>query len=258
MTIKQNKTSGDPGVLGYIHSTESFGAVDGPGIRFVVFMQGCDMRCMYCHNPDTWKTRVGRKRSAAEVLSEALQYRDFWGKDGGITLSGGEILLQPDFALDLFRRAKDEGVHTCLDTSGHPFTREEPFFSLFRELMTVTDLLLVDIKEIDPEKHRKLTGFTNENILDMCRYLSSIGKPIWIRHVLVPGVTDNDEDLKKLNAFIQTLTNVKRVEILPYHTMGIAKYHELGIRYRLEGVDPPTDERIRNAEELLHCADYRK
>jgi pyruvate formate lyase activating enzyme len=256
MATEERRLPEQKEIYGYIHSTESFGAVDGPGIRFVVFVQGCRMRCQYCHNPDTWKTRVGDKRTATDILNEALPYRSFWGKKGGITLSGGEILLQPEFALDLFRKAKKLGIHTCLDTSGNPFTREEPFFSTFKALMEVTDLLLVDIKEIDPEKHRKLTGFSNENILDMCTYLSDIGKPVWIRHVLVPERTDNDEDLKRLDRFIKTLKNVRRVEILPYHTMGVAKYRELGIRYRLEGIEPPTAERVENAEHLLHCSDY--
>ncbi|MDD9147749.1 pyruvate formate-lyase-activating protein [Sporolactobacillus sp. CQH2019] len=252
----QNNKTEKRTVYGYIHSTESFGAVDGPGIRFVVFVQGCRMRCQYCHNPDTWKTQVGTKMSADEVLEKALPYRNFWGTEGGITISGGEVLLQTDFALDLFRKAKALGIHTCLDTAGQPFTRTEPFFGKFRQLMAVTDLLLVDIKEIDPEKHRQLTGFPNDNILDMCRYLSDINKPVWIRHVLVPGRTDFDEDLICLDRFIRTLGNVRRVEVLPYHTMGVAKYHQMGIRYRLEDIEPPTRERVQNAEQLLHCTAY--
>lgn len=244
-------------VYGYIHSTESFGAVDGPGIRFVVFVQGCPMRCRYCHNPDTWKTGVGTRVTANQILEQALPYQSFWGEEGGLTVSGGEVLLQPEFALDLFTKAKALGIHTCLDTSGQPFTREKPFFNVFEKLMAVTDLLLVDIKEIDPEKHRRLTGFTNDNILDMCHCLSDMKKPVWIRHVLVPEWTDDDHDLKELNRFIKTLDNVKKVEILPYHTMGVVKYHKLGIRYRLEGIQPPTDDRVRNAEELLHTRDYR-
>lgn len=253
--MKNSGTENDT-VYGYIHSTESFGAVDGPGIRFVIFVQGCSMRCQYCHNPDTWKTKVGTKMTADEALEKALPYRSFWGKDGGITISGGEVLLQAEFALELFKKAKALGIHTCLDTCGQPFTRSEPFFSLFNQLMDVTDLLLVDIKEIDREKHRQLTGFTNDNILDMCSYLSEIKKPVWIRHVLVPERTDFDSDLYQLGEFIKTLHNVQKVEVLPYHKMGIAKYQQMGIRYRLEGIEPPTPERIQNAEKLLHCADY--
>ncbi|MCO7124696.1 pyruvate formate-lyase-activating protein [Sporolactobacillus shoreicorticis] len=251
MTTEQKETNHHT-ILGCIHSTESFGAVDGPGIRFVVFVQGCRMRCMYCHNPDTWRIGTGVRATADQVLSEALPYRSFWGSDGGITISGGEVLLQPEFAIDLFTQAKKLGIHTCLDTSGQPFTRQQPFFVMFKELMNVTDLLLVDIKEIDPEKHRKLTGFDNANILDMCRYLSDIGKPVWIRHVLVPGWTDDNKDLIALGTFIKTLNNVERVEVLPYHTLGIEKYHRLGIRYRLEGTEPPTEQQIQHAERLLN------
>src|SRR3712207_6467332 len=154
-------------------------------------MQGCPMRCAFCHNPDTWAMKQGEERSADELLDQAERYRSYWGSDGGITVSGGEALLQIDFLLELFRKAKARGIGTCIDTAGQPFTREEPFFSKFRELMENADLLLVDIKHIDPVQHRKLTGWGNENILDMLRFLSDIGKPVWIRQVLVPGITDD-------------------------------------------------------------------
>ncbi|MBQ4382409.1 MAG: radical SAM protein, partial [Oscillospiraceae bacterium] len=175
-------------VKGAIHSTESFGAVDGPGIRFVIFLRGCRFRCRYCHNPDTWDPRSDDMRTAGELLDLAERYRPYWGRDGGITVSGGEPLLQLSFLLELFREAKSRGISTCLDTAGGPFTREEPFFGNFRELMDLTDLVLLDLKEIDPEKHRALTGQDNANVLDLARYLSSIRKAVWIRHVLVPGV----------------------------------------------------------------------
>lgn len=244
-------------ILGYVHSIETFGAVDGPGIRFVVFMQGCNMRCKFCHNPDTWKRNVGTTMTADEVLKKALPYREFWGEQGGITLSGGEILLQPEFALDLFTKCKELGISTCLDTCGQPFTRRKPWFDTFNKLLDVTDILLVDIKHIDSDKHKLLTGFPNENILDLCEYLSEIGKPVWIRHVLIPTQTDFDEDLEKLGNYIKThLRNVMKVEVLPYHTMGVHKYHEMGIPYRLEGVEPPTQDRVENAERLLHTKDY--
>lgn len=247
----------DGQVVGYVHSLETFGAVDGPGIRFVAFMQGCNMRCKFCHNPDTWKTKVGLKLTSDELLEKALPYRAFWGEDGGITLSGGEILLQPEFALELFKKCKAQGISTCLDTCGQPFTRREPWFSLFNELLEVTDILLVDIKHIDSDEHKRLTGYPNENILDLCEYLSELGKPVWIRHVLIPGLTDDDKYLKKLGEYIKTLKNVEKVEVLPYHTMGVHKYKEMGIRYRLEGVEPPTAERVANAEKLLQVADYK-
>ncbi len=185
------------------------------------------------------------------LLKTALKYRTYWGKEGGITVSGGEPLLQIDFLTELFRRAKAEGVHTTLDTSGNPFTREEPFFGKFRKLMDVTDLVLLDLKHIDDVQHRVLTGCTNKNILDMAEYLSEIGKPVWIRHVLVPERSDNDVYLEKLSAFIEKLDNVKRVEVLPYHTLGAFKWKELGMEYPLEGIEPPTKERIENANRIL-------
>lgn len=237
---------------GYIHSTESFGSVDGPGVRFLIFVSGCTMRCQFCHNPDTWSMQTGTQMSADELLDKAWKYRSYWGKTGGITVSGGEPLLQIDFLLELFQKAKERGIHTTIDTSGAPFTREEPFFSKFVELMKYTDLLLLDIKHIDDEQHKILTGHTNKNILDLARYLSDINKPVWIRHVLVPERSDKDEYLKKLDEFIQTLSNVEKVEVLPYHTLGEYKWKELGMEYPLEGIEPPTDERIRNANELLH------
>lgn len=238
-------------MLASVHSVETFGAVDGPGIRYVLFLKGCRMRCKFCHNPDTWNPRSKDMRSADEVLAQARRYRAYWGRDGGITVSGGEPLLQMDFLLELFTKAKAEGISTCIDTAGEPFTREEPWFSEFRQLMEVTDLLLVDIKHIDPEKHVALTGRPNDNILDMFRYLSETGKPVWIRQVLVPGWTDDEEDLKKTADFIRTLHNVKKVEVLPYHTMGIYKWKELGIPYPLEGVKTPTPEAVARAEKIL-------
>lgn len=239
---------------GYIHSLESFGSVDGPGVRYVIFMSGCAMRCQFCHNPDTWNMQSGKPYTADELLKQAKKYRSYWGSKGGITVSGGEPLLQIEFLTELFRKAKEEGIHTTLDTSGNPFTREEPFFSKMQELMKYTDLVLLDIKHIDEEQHQILTGCTNRNILDLAEYLSEIGKPVWIRHVLVPGRSDKDEYLRSLDAFIRTLENVERVEVLPYHTLGTFKWKELGLLYPLEGVEPPVKERIENAERILHAS----
>lgn len=246
-------------VKGRIHSTENFGTVDGPGVRFVIFSQGCRMRCQFCHNPDTWKIDDPKAslRSADDVLAEALKYQSYWGEKGGITVSGGEPLLQLDFLLDLFKKAKAKGIHTTIDTCGKPFTREEPFFSKFEELMNYTDLLLFDIKHIDNEAHKRLTSLGNENILEMAKYLSEINKPVWIRHVLVPFRSDYDEFLIRLDAFIKTLNNVDKVEILPYHTMGKFKWDEMGLKYPLEGIKPPTDDRVQNAKNLLHVNDYQ-
>ncbi len=238
-------------IKGAIHSIETFGSVDGPGIRFIVFLKGCKLRCKYCHNADTWDPNSEDMRSADELLDFAERYRGYWGEDGGITISGGEPLLQIDFLLELFKKAKERGINTCIDTALQPFTTEEPFFSKFKELMEYTDLLLVDIKHIDREEHIKLTGLPNDNIVEGIKYLSEIKKPVWIRHVLVPGITDNDEYLKKTREFIDTLSNVERVDVLPYHTMGQHKFEALGIPYPLEGVQSPTAERIENAKKIL-------
>lgn len=240
-------------MIGHIHSTESFGAADGPGVRFIVFMQGCHMRCRYCHNPDTWKMDGGDEVTADEILKRALRFKPYWGKDGGITISGGEPLLQIDFVIELFKKAKDLGINTCIDTAGNPFTKEEPFFSKFEELMKYTDLLLLDLKEINPTRHKDLTGFDNSNIIEMAKYLSEINKPVWIRHVLVPEHSDFDEDLDALGDFIDTLSNVDRVEILPYHTLGKFKWENLGIPYTLENISPPSAERIENAKNRIHA-----
>ncbi len=238
-------------VLGNIHSTESFGSVDGPGIRFIIFLKGCHMRCRYCHNPDTWDSANNDLRSADDLLDQAERYRPYWGSTGGITVSGGEALLQTDFLLDLFRKAKARGINTCLDTSAQPFTRKEPFFSKFRELMSLTDLVLLDIKHIDPVEHKALTQWDNTNILDCAHVLSEMGVPVWIRHVLVPGVTDDDDSLRGLRSFIDTLTNVQKVEVLPYHTLGVYKWEQLGLNYTLNGVEPPTAECLANARHIL-------
>ena len=240
-------------MIGHIHSTESFGAADGPGVRVIVFMQGCHMRCRYCHNPDTWKMDGGDEVTADEILKRALRFKPYWGKDGGITISGGEPLLQIDFVIELFKKAKELGINTCIDTAGNPFTKEEPFFSKFEELMKYTDLLLLDLKEINPTRHKDLTGFDNSNIIEMAKYLSEINKPVWIRHVLVPEHSDFDEDLDALGDFIDTLSNVDRVEILPYHTLGKFKWENLGIPYTLESISPPSAERIENAKQLIHA-----
>lgn len=240
-------------MIGHIHSTESFGAADGPGVRFIVFMQGCHMRCRYCHNPDTWKMDGGDEVTADEILKRALRFKPYWGKDGGITISGGEPLLQIDFVIELFKKAKELGINTCIDTAGNPFTKEDPFFSKFEELMKYTDLLLLDLKEINPTRHKDLTGFDNSNIIEMAKYLSEINKPVWIRHVLVPEHSDFDEDLDALGYFIDTLSNVDRVEILPYHTLGKFKWENLGIPYTLESISPPSAERIENAKNRIHA-----
>lgn len=243
--------------FGYVHSIETFGSVDGPGVRFIIFLSGCPLRCKYCHNPDTW-ARPGQKYTASDLISQAKRYKSYWGKDGGITVSGGEPLAQIDFLLELFTEAKKEGINTCIDTSGSPYTGEGEWFQKFEKLMEVTDLLLMDIKHINEEEHVKLTGKTGKNIREMFAYLNDHNKPIWIRHVLVPGITDVDQYLEETRDFIRTLNNVYRVEVLPYHSLGHFKYEELGIKYELDGVDSPDKDRVTHAREVLECAKYTR
>lgn len=235
--------------MGYVHSFESFGTVDGPGIRFVVFLQGCPMRCLYCHNPDTWSANAGKEYSAEEVAATALKYKSYFTGGGGITISGGEPMLQAEFVTEIFTIMKHSGVHTALDTSGIMYGKISR--NALDKLLSVTDLVLLDIKHIDDEEHKKLTGHTNAGILAFARYLAEIKKDVWIRHVLVTGITDDDKYLNRLAAFISGLGNVKKVEVLPYHTMGAVKYQKLGIKYPLEGLTPPPKERIENAKNIL-------
>lgn len=241
---------------GRVHSLETFGLVDGPGVRFVVFLQGCRMRCKYCHNPETWSLEGGELWNAKDLFDRAYRYKPYWMRNGqlngGITVSGGEPLLQIDFLIEFFKYAKEKGVHTAIDTAGNPFTLEEPFISKFNELMELTDLFILDIKEFDEEKHKVLTKWTNKNILEMATYLSDHGKAMWIRHVLVPGLTDDKQGLEDLYQFISGLKTVERTEILPYHTLGLFKWENIGVEYELDGVRIPSAEEVKEAEEILH------
>ncbi|RVU55024.1 pyruvate formate-lyase-activating protein [Anaerosphaera multitolerans] len=220
---------------GFIHSIETFGTLDGPGIRYVLFMQGCPLRCLYCHNPDTWFLNKDKEVSAKEIIEDYKNYKSFL-KNGGLTVSGGEPLLQLDFLLDLFQRAKGENIHTALDTSGITFKEEEKYIFKLRSLLQNADLVLLDLKHIDSIEHKKLTGKGNEEILNFAKFLSKENIPTWIRHVIVPGITYKEEYLLKLGNFIGTLKNVKAVEVLPYHNLGINKYRELQLPYTLENV----------------------
>ena len=236
---------------GFVHSTESFGTVDGPGVRFVIFLQGCPMRCKYCHNTDTWKMNSGSLRSAQSLIREYARNAAFYSK-GGITVTGGEALMQIDFLLELFRLAKEQNIHTCLDTSGITY---HPGSSSYNEkldaLMALTDLVLLDIKHIDPQGHRDLTGHDNADILAFARYLDEKNVPVWIRHVVVPGITDDPELLTRLGLFLGTLSNVKALDVLPYHIMGVSKYQELDIPYPLEGVEPATQKQAVEAKKAI-------
>lgn len=236
---------------GRIHSLETCGTVDGPGLRFVIFMQGCPMRCLYCHNPDTWEVTGGREITVEEILNEFNQKRSFY-KNGGITVTGGEPLLQIDFLIELFTEAKKFDIHTCIDSSGITFNRDNlVFLSKFDRLLEFTDLVLLDIKHIDEEEHKKLTSRSNRNILAFAKYLEQKEIPVWIRHVVVPTITFQEHFLRELGRFIGSLDNVHTVEVLPYHTMGVSKYKQLGKDYPLKGIGPLSNEDLDKARKWV-------
>jgi len=233
---------------GHIHSTESFGTVDGPGIRFVVFFQGCHMRCKYCHNPDTWDFSGGTERTAEDLMREYDSYKEFL-KSGGITATGGEPLAQPEFLAELFRLAKEKGVHTCLDTSAGVYNPDS--HEKIDEVLKYTDLVMLDIKHIDNDCHRELTGIGNRNILAFAEHIRDLGIPVWIRHVVVPNITDKYEELFALGEYLSTLTNLKALDVLPYHDMAKPKYAELGIEYPLGDTPPLTKEEAIKARNTI-------
>lgn len=236
---------------GYVHSIESFGLVDGPGVRFVIFLSGCAMRCKFCHNPDTWKMKTGEEWTSEAIFEKAYRYSSYWKNNGGITVSGGEPLLQIDFVTEIFEYAKKKGVNTAIDTAGQPFSNNSEWLEKFKKLAEVTDLFILDLKAMDNALHNDLTGVCNDNIIDMAKWLSDNNKKMWLRHVLVPRITDSDEELYKIRKFIDTLKNVERVEVLPYHTLGLSKYQKLGIDYPLDGVPTPTDAEVEHAKKIL-------
>lgn len=235
-------------MVGQIHSIETFGTVDGPGIRFVLFLKGCPLRCLYCHNPDTWSMSGAFTLEASEIVDRVLKYKSYY-KDGGLTISGGEPLVQIDFVSEVCKLAKEKGIHTAIDTSGCTFTKDDT--SKFDELIKYVDLFLLDIKHIDNDKCVKLTGKGNKNTLEFASYLDRNNKKMWIRQVLLPGYTSNKDDLEKTREFISLLKNVERVEVLPYHTMGKVKYDQLNIDYPLKGIDTPTKEEVEVANKIL-------
>ncbi len=237
-------------MTGFIHSKESFGTVDGPGIRYVLFMQGCPMRCLYCHNPDTWKIGAGTEITVEEIIEEFNKNRAFYSK-GGITVTGGEPLLQLDFLTELFRRCKVENIHTCIDTSGITYKQEKEYIEKLDTLLDCTDLVMLDIKHIESENHKALTGYGNEGVLAFAKHLEDKNIPLWVRHVVVEGYTDKKEDLIKLGEFIGKLKNLKGLDVLPYHTMGVNKYKEMGIPYKLECVPAFSKEEAKKAKEYI-------
>ncbi len=234
-------------VKGRIHSFESFGTVDGPGVRFVVFLKGCPLRCLYCHNPDTWDFSGGTEMTVSEVLDRYEKVKNYI--TGGITVTGGEPLIQKEFVKELFLEAKKRGIHTCLDTSGAGFKTD--IKEDFKELLKYTDLVMLDIKHIDNEKHKKLTGVGNSDILDFARFISDMGVDLWIRHVVVPKITDKEEDLYNLGKFISQLKTLKALDVLPYHDMGKVKYESLGIPYPLKDTEPLDKEKAKWAKDII-------
>lgn len=234
-------------ILGKIHSIETCGTVDGPGIRFVVFTQGCPLRCQYCHNPDSWEYDTDNLMSVSEILSQYEGVKEFCS--GGITVTGGEPLVQISFVTELFKQAQEKGIHTALDTSGLLFTPSNT--DKIDELLKYTSLVMLDIKHIDDEEHKILTKHSNKNILDFARYLSEKNIPTWIRHVVVPNITYKPEYLERLGEFLAGLKNIKALDVLPYHDMAIPKYENLGISYPLEGVPALTHDEALNARNII-------
>ena len=234
-------------MVGRIHSFESFGTVDGPGIRFIIFMQGCPLRCKYCHNRDTWEFYGGTEYTVEEIIPMIKKVKPYIdSSSGGVTISGGEPLAQAKFVCELFKKLKELGIHTCIDTAGsYPINQD------IKELLKYTDLVLLDIKHINNEKAIDLTGMSNENNLNFAKYLSNIGIPVWIRQVLVPGYTDDKFDLLKEKEFIKSLNNVENIEILPYHDLGKFKWSDLGEQYPLKGVRIPDENDVNKAKEIL-------
>lgn len=234
--------------IGRIHSFESCGTVDGPGIRFIVFLQGCLMRCMYCHNRDTWDTHAGREVSVPEIMKEVISYRHFINASGGgVTASGGEAMLQPEFVRDFFRAAKAEGIHTCLDTNGYIRKHTD----VVDEVLDATDLVMLDLKHLNDDIHQNLIGVSNRRTLDFARYLHKIGQKTWIRYVVVPGYTDDEDSAHRLGAFIKDMDNIEKVELLPYHQLGAHKWEAMGYEYPLADVSPPNKETMENVKSIV-------
>lgn len=234
-------------IKGRIHSFESLGTLDGPGIRFVVFFQGCGLKCKYCHNRDTWELDAGVEYSAEGIIKKAIRSKTYMeSSGGGITLSGGDPFMQQDFLLDLVKKLKEQNIHVTIDTSGSFLLTNK-----VKEILNYTDLVLLDIKHIDDDKCIELTGATNKYTLEFAKYLDHIGKDMWIRQVIIPGYTDDENDLFKLKKFIQSLDSVKKVELLPYHDLGKFKWQTLGFNYELENVPSPTSEEIQKIKDLL-------
>ena len=236
-------------MVGKIHSIESFSKVDGPGIRYVVFMQGCNLRCKFCHNPDTWQIFAGNEIEEEEIVNRILKAKNYLKNgNGGVTFSGGEPLLQVDFLIAVCKKLKEHGIHIAIDTAGNFDKNDEKLNKLFEYV----DLFLFDIKHIEDDMHKKLIGISNKKILEMAKYLSNEkNKKMWIRIVYIPEITDKKDSLKKYKKFIKSLKNVEKIEVLPYHEMGKYKWKELGFDYKLNNIRIPSKEEYKKIEEYL-------
>jgi pyruvate formate lyase activating enzyme len=240
-------------MIGNIHSIETLGTVDGPGLRYIVFTQGCLLRCQFCHNADTWEIGTGKQMTVSEIMEDLMSYLPFFeSSGGGITVSGGEPLLQLPFLIELFKECKSNGIHTTIDSSGGSFnSSNQKYMERIEELLQYTDLILLDLKHINRQKHIKLTGMPNDHILEFARLLSDRKIPIWVRHVLVPTITDDEEDLERLREFIGTLENVEKIDILPYHKLGVYKWEALGLEYPLQHIETPSEDHVKYVHKKL-------
>lgn len=233
-------------VKGSIDSVETMGLVDGPGIRYVVFLQGCKLRCLFCHNPETWKMEEKNMTTAEELIDKIKRYKNYFGKEGGVTFSGGDPLCQPEFLLECLKQCKQEGIHTCLDTSGVGCNKE-----IYPEILSYTDLVILDIKAVTPEAYKKMTGYPMKDFLEFLELCQKLEKKLWLRQVIVPGINDTEEYILELKKYIKNIKNVERVELLPYHLYGVEKYKKLGISYRLDGVPAMKKEDLDKLNQIL-------
>jgi|TARA_B100000745_G_scaffold300185_1_gene253158 pyruvate formate lyase activating enzyme len=242
------KTQSDAQVCGRIHSVDTFGTVDGPGVRYVIFLQGCLFRCLYCHNRDTWDLNTGELKPVDEVLADILKYRSFFeSADGGVTITGGEPILQIPFIAELFERLDAEGIHTCLDTNGYASKYNDDM----DRMLAHTKLVMLDIKHIDEDAHKRLTKVSNARTLRFADYLTQKSIPTWVRHVVVPGYSDDMESIAKLADFLKGRDNVEKIELLPYHNLGTHKWQEMGEKYELEGLEPPSKAHMKAIKQYL-------
>lgn len=233
-------------VKGSIDSVETMGLVDGPGIRYVVFLQGCKLRCLFCHNPETWKMEEKNMTTAEELIDKIKRYKNYFGKEGGVTFSGGDPLCQPEFLLECLKQCKQEGIHTCLDTSGVGCNKE-----LYPEILSYTDLVILDIKAVTPEAYKKMTGYPMKDFSEFLELCQKLEKKLWLRQVIVPGINDTEEYILELKKYIKNIKNVERLELLPYHLYGVEKYKKLGIPYRLDGVPAMKKEDLDKLNQIL-------